>query len=309
MSNQYAIGVDIGGTKIAFARVDSHGQVISSHQIPTDPSAGVDSLLERLAAGIEQAAEGHAIIGVGIGCPGHVDEESVRDAANLGWSSVPLRAEVKRRLSSDWPVWIRNDGDANALGEMLYGAAQGCGDILYVAIGTGLGAGIIVNGELVAGTNAYAAEIGHVSFDSTARLCNCGLRGCPEIYVSGVGLLAGLREHAPNYPDSPLIEAMTTAAALAAAKTGDPLALTVLAESREWLLRVLAVHAAMLNPEKIVIGGGLGHAAREYFITGIQEALKTRLLPATWEKLTVIEAQLPSSAVGAAALVWHNVRA
>jgi glucokinase len=231
----------------------------------------------------------------------------VRNAVNLGWSEVPLRSAIQERMGGGIPVWLEKDANANTLGEMYYGAARNSRDFLYIAIGTGLGGGAVIDGRLLVGANAYATEVGHVSLDPSARECVCGLHGCPEIYIAGVGIMAGLREHAIAFPDSPLAKhpSPNTSLILQHAKAGDPLAHKIMDEARDWLIKTLAMYTTLLNPELIVIGGGMGLAARSYLIEGIEVVLKTRVLPATAEKLRVLEAGLTSSAVGAASLVWH----
>jgi glucokinase len=193
---------------------------------------------------------------------------------------------------------------------MYYGAAQGCQDFVYLALGTGLGGGAVVDGELVQGSQHGAMEIGHMPFNSGDRLCRCGMRGCPEMYTSGVGLLAGVREHLTDYPDSALASAaeLTTEAILDAARAGDVLALAVMNEAVEWLVGVMIACRGILNPALFVVGGGLGHAGTEWFVQDTQERLHHRLTPDIHQNIQVVSSQVASSAVGAACLVWHGLR-
>lgn len=309
---QLAIGVDIGGTKIALALVARSGAVLAERRLPTNPAAGASAALDQIARGIDtlRAEAPGLVAGVGIGCPGHVDPATgvVHYAVNLGWTDVPLRDGVQERLDCALPVWVQKDTNAAALGELTFGAARGCHDVIYLAIGTGLGGAAIVNGRLASGLNAYAMEVGHLVLHPQGRLCNCGLRGCAEIYVSGVGLLAGVREWAPKYPASSLaqrIEEIGTRDIVVAFETGDPLAARVMDEAAVTLGTVMSTCASLLNPERFILGGGLGHAAARYWIERGGEVFRAQVLPAAREGVTIMESTVPSSAVGASALVWH----
>lgn len=311
IGDHLAVGVDIGGTKIALALVDRSGAVLAEQQFPTRPE-DVPAALDRIARGVEalRAQAPAPVAGVGIGCPGHVDPETgiVHYAVNLGWVDVPLGEGVRQRLGGDLPVWVQKDTNAAALGELTFGAARGCRDVVYLAIGTGLGGAAIVNGRLASGLNAYAMEVGHLVLIPNGRLCNCGLRGCAEIYVSGVGLLAGVREHAADHPDSPLAQqgdTLSTHDILAAWERGDPLAGAVMEQAAITLGTVMSTCASLLNPERFILGGGLGHAAARFWIERGGEVFRAQVLPAAREGVTIVESTVPSSAVGASALVWH----
>jgi glucokinase len=232
-----------------------------------------------------------------------------RMAVNLGWRDVPLRSALAERLG-DLPLWVHNDAKAGALGELYFGAARGCSDFVYLAVGTGLGAGAVIAGEVLIGANAFAMELGHLGLDPNGRLCACGLRGCPETFISGNGLLLGVAAHRASYPDSPLARAQspTTEAVLEAARAGDPLARTVMDEARHWLLWTMQYCVGTLNPGLFVIGGGLGHAAHDLLLDGIEAALQARTLDAAHDGVRVVMSQVTSSAVGAASLVWHGLR-
>ena len=309
-----AIGVDVGGTKIGFALIDRHGHVRAASRVPTRVSEGAQAILDQIGEGIRAllSTTTQPIAGIGIGCPGYIDLASgvVRQASNLGWwEDVPLRAGIRQRLTIDCPIWLGIDANANMLGELYFGAARGYHDVLYVTIGTGLGGSAVVGGKLVVGANAYAMEIGHVQLDAAGRLCRCGMRGCPEMYVSGIGLLAGLREHLPRYPHSALaqIADLSPAHILDAARAQDELALAVVAEAQEWLFRTLAFCVSLFNPELLVIGGGLGLAATDFFIRPAIGQIARRTVAMSHHKLRVLAAQVNNSATGAACLVWHEL--
>ena len=282
-------------------------------RLPTRPDDGPDAVLDRIAQGIQRllGRAPSSVAGIGIGCPGHVDPAKgiVRDTANLRWAEVALLTGVRQRLASDLPIWIANDANVAALGEMHFGTGRGYRDFIYVGIGTGLGGAAVIDGELLLGANAYAMEIGHMTLVPNGRSCHCGLRGCTEMYISGVGLLAGVREHASGYPASLLAAKpeCATSAILEAARAGDDLALVVIDEAVAWLSTVLTICATVLNPALIIIGGGLGRAAPEIFIHGMREQIGRRTLPATHHLIDVRESHLNNSALGPACLVWHEL--
>lgn len=310
-SENLAIGVDIGGTKIALALVDRSGAVLAERRLPMRPDDATTTL-DEIAGAIEalRARAPGLLAGIGIGCPGHVDpvQGIVHYAVNLGWTGVALRDGIRQRLADDLPVWVHKDTNAAALGELYFGAARGARDFIYLAIGTGLGGAAVVNGALATGLNAYAMEVGHLVLHPQGRQCNCGLRGCVEMYVSGKGLRAGTLEWAVTYPDSPLVERGDRVSAhdiLAAFAAGDALAVAVMEQAAEVLGTVMSTCASLLNPERFILGGGLGHAAADFWITRAGAVFRAQVLPAARDGVTIVESTVASSAVGASALVWH----
>lgn len=310
-----AIGVDIGGTKIALALVNRSGAVLAERRLPTHPRDGADAALDRIAQAVEalQAGAPGRVRGVGIGCPGHVDPAHgvLRYAVNLGWVDAPLRAGLRQRLAEKLPIWVQKDTNAAALGELTFGAAIGCWDVVYLAVGTGLGGAAIVGGALASGLNAYAMEVGHMVLRPHGRQCTCGMRGCAEMYVSGVGLRAGVRESAGAFPASPLSQAGAEVSAhtvVDAFEAGDPLAVTVMEQAAEVLGTVMSTCASLLNPARFVLGGGLGHAAAPFWIERAGAVFRAQVLPPAREGVSIVESGVASSAVGASALVWQGVR-
>lgn len=309
-----AVGIDLGATKIAGALVTDQGDIIATDQRLTHPADGPAAVLDQLAAVIDGliAQAPTSVAGVGIGSPGRVDPVSgtVRNAVNLGWQEVALVPELQGRLAADVPILVHKDANAEVLGELYFGAGQGCRDLVYLGLGTGLGGGVIVNGQLLLGDNLTASEMGHLSLDPAGgRLCNCGLRGCAETVASGRGALAVAREMLAEgrYPTS-LVEGpdLTPAAIVAAAQSGDALAKAVLAEVAGWLGQIVAIYAITLNPARLVIGGGFGRAAFELLRPGLQAEVARRALALSHERLQVVPSQLASSAVGASCIVWYH---
>jgi glucokinase len=312
MSSDLAIGVDIGGTKIAFVLVDNNGKVLGTHQVATGASDGVTAVVERIAQGVRLLLNqaGRPVAGVGMGSPGLIDPVSgvVHDAVNLGWKDVPLCKLVQEHLGGAIPVFLQKDTNAGALGELYFGAAQGCRDFVYIAVGTGLGMGAVVNGQLVVGAHFYATDIGHLVGVPKGRACACGQQGCIERYIAGPGLVAAVHEYRARYPQSGLaqIAEPTTADILEAARAGDPLARAVMDEAGEWLGVTLAYCGAMLNPALFVVGGGLGMAAADLLLERAEETFHQRVLPPIYEKSPVVRGQVTSSAIGAACLAWYG---
>ncbi len=312
MTASLAIGVDVGATKIAAILADRSGHVLAEERALTGAAEGVAAVVSRIAAAVRALQRGAPapIAGVGVGIPGYVDAAQgiVRNAVNLGWQEVDLAARLRDEVRLD--VWAGNDANVLALGEYYYGSAQGCANFAYIAIGSGLGSGIVLDGRLVTGATYAAAELGHLSLDPAGRLCACGLRGCVETVVSGPGILATAREHLARGEPSTLRDAtgLTPENVLDAALARDPLAVAVFDETAAWLGMVFAVCAVMLNPERIVIGGGLGRAAFDLLVPGALAELSRRVVPQSCTRLQVIPSQVTAGAVGASSLVWQAKR-
>lgn len=311
MTDEIVIGVDLGGTKIAFAAVDRDGSVLAEHLLATRAAEGANAVIERIAQGIEMVAEraGRPYVGVGIGSPGAIDVTNgvILNAVNLNWMEVPLAANVRAALKQDVPVSVQNDVNVGALGEYLFGAARGVDDFVYLAVGTGLGGGAVAGGRLISGAYGMAMEVGHISIKPGGRLCGCGTYGCAEMYISGKGLLEGTLAHMGEFPDSPLLNmSLTTAAIVEADKDGDPLARLVVDEASEALGTVMAWSAVMFNPSLILIGGGMGKVLGERLLEGARAALATRVYPPMLGALKFGWSQIDAMTVGAAALAWLN---
>jgi len=303
-----AIGVDLGGTKIAFAAVDREGKILATHTEPTNAPEGVDAVIGRIIQGIEHIGQGYAVAGIGIGAPGPTINGVVMGAANLGWKNVPLADRVHRKLSFDAPVWVHNDVNAGTVAEMIFGAARGVRDFVYLAVGTGLGGGAIVDGKLVNGVTGAAMEVGHMSLFPHGRACTCGGHGCVEMSASGKGLVSAANAYLADYPDSTLNgQEPTTRLIMDAARAGDPLAKRIMDEAATALGIAMAWSVMILNPTLIVIGGGLAQAADDLMFEQSSAAMRERLFPQLRTQIQVARSQVEASALGAAALVWHEL--
>jgi glucokinase len=311
------IGIDVGATKIAAALVSSRGQVLATRHLKTLTEQGAGRVIERMIRLanelIDLTTESKDVsdspfLGIGIGIPGQVNsrEGTVREAVNLGWGEVILVAEMGRGLIHEVPVRIDTDTNASTLGEFYFGAARGCGDFAFISIGSGLGAGIFVDGRLVAGTTWKAAELGHISLNPDGPTCKCGQRGCAETIISGPGLLKLADEYIRQGKYSSRlvgVKPITTSNVIRAAREGDELAQAALARMGRHLGMVIAICVSVINPAMVVIGGGVGLAAFDLLVPATKKELGRRVLPSLHEHLEIVPSGLKSSAVGAACLV------
>ncbi len=298
-AHQHTIGVDIGGTKIECALVDSGGRVLASHRLPTLADDGLEAVLGQIHAGIA-ALNPEASTPVGVGCPGYIGAGGVvRLAVNLGWQDVPLQDLLMQRLTR--PVIVENDARAALIGECQFGAAREDRHVVYLSIGTGLGAAALVDGHLLRGRMGVAMELGqmhmrnHIYLADGARL---------EDSASGTGLVKianALRDniHTPTHlPAMP-----TTGDILSAYEADDPLAISALQAWQAIIADAAVWMCTAFNPDALIIGGGMGLAARALLFPTLQDAIRTRCVDFVSEGLRIVPAQVESSAVGAAALV------
>jgi glucokinase len=315
MGLRLAIGVDVGATKIAAVLADENGRVLQERRHLTEAGRGATAVIHTTGSLIQELlADAPApVAGIGIDTPGRVDPEAgiVYGAANLGWEETHLVRELQNYLALTPPIFVIRDAYAELLGEFYFGAGQGCRDLVYLGLGSGLGGGVMSDGRLLTGATLNASEIGHLSLDVDGRLCRCGLFGCAETVVSGNGVLATakawLREN--KWPttliDAPLLSAKDV---VLAAREGDELATAVIRKAARWLGQIIAAYAVILNPARIIIGGGFGKAAFDLLLPETTQELKRRALRMNLEQLEILPSSLASSALGASCLVWHSDR-
>ncbi|KAB2493596.1 ROK family glucokinase [Priestia endophytica] len=271
MEEKWLIGVDLGGTTVKLAFVNQYGEIIYKWEIPTDKSNQGHNIPTDIAKSIDEQLEKCGemkakIMGIGIGAPGPVKETngSVDVAVNLGWNKFPLKDLLE--VETGLPVFVDNDANIAAIGEMWKGAGEGAKDLLCVTLGTGVGGGIIAHGDIVRGVNGAAGEIGHItSVPEGGAPCNCGKTGCLETVASATGIVRLAKEKiAENgnttmqcfYEDGTL----TAKEVFDCAREGDEVAKAVIEEVAFHLGLALANTANGLNPEKIVLGGGVSRA-------------------------------------------------
>ena len=313
----YVIGLDLGGTNSVFGIVDAEANVIASTSIRTagqnDVEVYIDNCCKALAPLIEKVGGIDHIKGMGIGAPnGNYYTGNIELAPNLPWKGiVPLAKLFQDRLGI--PVVLTNDANAAAIGEMTFGVAKGMKNFIMLTLGTGVGSGIVVNGELVYGCDGFAGELGHVIVDRSpeARLCGCGRRGCLETYCSATGVARTAREFlSKRSDDSELrkmpMEDITSKDVSIAAEHGDRLAQDVYKFTGELLGRSCANFTAFCSPEAYVFFGGLTKAGN-LIMDPIKEAYEANVQNIVKGKAKMLISQLDdaqAAVLGAAALAW-----
>jgi len=315
MRSSYAVGVDVGGTRIAVGLVERKGRVVKDAKRltpKTGPFAVVDTiidLVEEVSAGAHQSE----IAGIGIGLPAQVDflRQSVEFCTNLPLAGVDVRSLVMSRSKLD--VTIDNDGHMAAIGESRYGAAKGVKDFLMITVGTGVGGGLFLDGAPYRGSRGLGGEIGHIVVKLDGDPCPCGGTGHLESYVSRPAIAAHGRKAAERPSGSEIrtaaggnIEAITAESVLLAARAGDAPAREILLECGDTLGRALVSCVNMLNPKLIVIGGGIGEAA-DFMVQRAAEVMQAEAL-AGRRDVSVVQAVLGNDAgiLGAAALAFDE---
>lgn len=279
----FAIGVDIGGTKIAAGLVSETGELIKRESEPTpDDSSKIPAIVADLA---ERLAGDEKIVGVGIGAAGFTstDRTTVRFAPNINWVDEPLAERVSKLV--DLPVVVENDANAAAWGEFAFGAGEDTDDLLLVTVGTGVGGGIVHHGQLYRGGFGIAAEIGHMRIVPNGIECGCGEHGCFEQYASGSALVRVARERVANgdrgtealkaLADGDLNK-ITGPGLTELAHGGDELSIELLAELGQWIGEGIAILASILDPRVIAIGGGVA-AAGDLLLGPVVNAFETHL--------------------------------
>ena len=262
---KYVFGVDVGGTTVKLGLFDAQGNVLDKWEIPTRTEDEGSHILPDIADSIREKMkriDKDSVVGVGVGAPGPIDSKGVvHRAVNLGWGTFSIKDTLEDLLNV--PVMAGNDANVAALGEMWMGGGQGCRDLIMVTLGTGVGGGIIIDGRILTGSGGAGGEIGHMHVeDEEEESCNCGNKGCLEQYSSATGItrLAN-RLLAASGRDSVLRGREVSAKSVFdAVKAKDPLAVETAEKFGKYLGDALASIACVVNPEAIVIGGGVSKA-------------------------------------------------
>ena len=312
------IGLDLGGTNAVFGIVDSRGNIIATTAIKTQAYPKVEDFVEAGCAALEPVIEMAggigSIQGMGIGAPnGCYYTGTIEDAANLAWKgSVPLAKMFSEKLGI--PVSLTNDANAAAMGEMTYGVAKGMRNFIMITLGTGVGSGIIINGQVVYGCDGFAGELGHVIMDRTpnGRICGCGRKGCLEAYCSATGVARSAREllettNRPSLLRDMKPEDITSLDVAIAAGKGDALAKEVFDFTGKMLGEACADFAAFSSPEAFVFFGGLTKAG-DLIMKPIEEAYNKTVLPIFKGKAKLLVSTLDgagAAVLGASALGWE----
>ncbi|WP_159795216.1 ROK family glucokinase [Puerhibacterium puerhi] len=282
-----ALGLDVGGTKIAAGVVDDAGRVLASVRRPS-PTHDFAAALAVIDEIVESLGREHEVSAIGIGAPGFVDNDmsTISLAPNLGWRNVNLGAAVADRTGL--PTVVENDANAAAWAEYRFGAAQGLGSAVILTIGTGIGGGILEGGRLVRGRYGFAAEVGHIEIKADGRRCSCGLRGCWERYGSGTALVHEARELATVAPANARrllelaggdVQRIDGPVVTEAALQLDPTALEIFAIVGTWIGRGMAQLAAVLDPAAFVLAGGVAEAGeilRAPAVAALEQRLTAR---------------------------------
>lgn len=277
----HAIGVDIGGTKIAAGVVDEKGQILAQTRVSTEPD-DASSIDRAIAEVYRELSKDYEIGAVGLAAAGFVssDRTSVNFAPNIAWRDYPIAARVGELIGTDVPIVVENDANAAGWAEFRFGVGRDASDMLMLTVGTGLGGAIIVGNQLVRGRWGVAAEVGHMRVVPSGHYCGCGHEGCWEQYASGSALVRDARAAAIARPREAahLLDLVDGKAdeingplVTMAAQSGDPLSIELLAELGRWIGEGAASVAALLDPELIVIGGGVG-AAGDLLVKPAREA-------------------------------------
>ena len=316
---RWIAGVDIGGTNLRAGMVPfAGGAPVAVRSGPTRAGEGAGSVVARtvemVRAGMEAVGEG-GVGGVGIGVPGPLDRARgvVVETPNLGWREVPLRDMVARRLGL--PVAVDNDANCAAFGEWWLGAGRGAERLIGLTLGTGIGGGIVLGGEIYRGASDAAGEVGHMSVHFEGRRCACGSRGCVEAYASGPAIAARAIEGLGGASDSVLSDlvaedpALVTAEAVCrAAAAGDGHAARILTETARILAVAVANLVHLFNPDAIVIGGGVA-AAGDPLFEPLRAEVRRRAFRSAGDACRIVPAALPGTAgiIGAAAVLKHDL--
>jgi len=319
-----AIGVDVGGTNTAIGVVDPDGNVMVKDNITTPAHGEIDTYISDLAAAIKELIKSVKLLnedidiqGIGIGAPnGNYYSGTIEYAPNLSFNGVvhfvKLLKEHFRELKA---VALTNDANAAAIGEMIYGGAKGMKNFVMFTLGTGVGSGVVVNGDLVYGHDGFAGECGHTTLVPGGRLCGCGSAGHLEAYCSAPGMKRTAFELMAHYnaKDSLLADKsyneLDSKMIYDAAKEGDKVALEVFEKTGAWLGQGLADTVHHLSPEAIFLFGG-PTASGDYIFNPTKENMEKHLLPIFKDKIQILPSELKTgdaAIVGASALVWKEL--
>ena len=313
----YVVGMDIGGTNTVFGIVDQRGNVLATDSIKTQAYAKiedyVDAVCEKLIPLIESMGGVEKIKGMGVGAPnGNYYNGTIEFAPNLPWKGViPLAALFEEKVGV--PTALTNDANAAAIGEMTYGAARGMKDFIMITLGTGVGSGIVINGQLVYGHDGFAGELGDVVVRrENGRACGCGRKGCLETYCSATGVARTAREFLVARPEPSLLreipaEEIVSKDVYDAAVKGDKLAQDIFEFTGRILGEALADFIAFSSPEAIVLFGGLAKSG-DYIMKPIKKALDENILKIYEGKTKLLVSELKdadAAVLGASALGWE----
>ncbi len=319
---KYVVGVDLGGTKIYSIVVDQKGKILASARKKTKAELGFDTVVGRIAKCVKEAVEKSdvdyesQILSVGIGSPGPLDlkEGKIIETPNLKWIDAPLKAKLQELLNK--PVTIDNDCNVGILGEYAYGAGHGAQHMVGLFIGTGIGGGIIIDGKLLHGFNENAAELGHMILDPNGPQCGCGVNGHLEAFASRLAIEREIRiAHINGIPTNIFddienkSERLRSKRIAEAFKANDKAVKSAVEKSATFVGYAVANLLNILNPQVVVIGGGVVEAIGKPYVKIVREIAEKSVFAVALRKVRIVEAELgdDSAALGAAVLAWRSL--
>jgi len=316
MRGAYAIGVDVGGTRIAAGLVERKGRIVRESKVLTPKAAGPFGIVDAIVGMIDELTGGihpSEIAGVGMGLPAQVDfqRQSVEFSTNLPLGGVDVRGLVMSRLK--YPVTIDNDGHTAALGESKFGAAKGIKDFVMVTLGTGVGGGVFIGGHLIRGSRGFGGEVGHVVIDVDGPPCPCGGKGHLESYAARPAIIRAAQLAAASYSGASITRlaggdeaAITAEMVIEAANAGDEAAVEIMAHVGDMLGEAMVGLVNVLNPQAIVVGGGIGESCPLVSERAAARVAAEALAGRRDIKVLVAELGNDAGVAGAAALAFED---
>lgn len=320
MEKTYAIGVDLGGTKIEVALVNSEGKIEKKQRTPTQVNKGPKAVENQIIGAIRDITLelSSPILGVGIGLAGQIEKNTgaVHLAPNLKWTDLPFQQDLIEKLGMN--VVVINDVRAATWGEWLFGSGKGCDDLVCVFIGTGIGGGVVSEGRMLTGSTNSLGEIGHMIIDWKGAACTCGNQGCWETIAGGWGIAQRARKAIEKHSKKGekiladaknKLENVSAKIVIENYKSGDPLAKELIDETIEAIGAGCVSVVNAFNPAKLILGGGIIDACPEW-IPLIEKIIGKKALPIAREKLTIVPSSLGQDAgvIGAAAQLFESVK-
>ncbi len=318
-SKKYAIGIDIGGTKISIVIGDDRGNILSQRTLSTLTGPRTSESIKELCQQLKELIAGFGpsakkILGIGIGIPGPVNSTLgiVPASPNLkGWEGLKLKKILEARFRL--PVLMANDANAAAVGEKIFGQGRNTRDFIYMTVSTGIGGGIVANGCLLEGKGFVAGEVGHMTIVPEGDLCKCGKQGCLEAYASGTAIASFAKRELKRHKSSMLYrlaqEKQVSAKLVGrAAREGDKFALSIYRRSGFYLGIGIANLLNILNPEKVILGGGVWKSAPPEFWAAMMKSCRTEAWPQAMKTVKILRSGLHghSGDIGALALVFEK---